>query len=383
MNLPPLYPIADAARSEPLAEQVRRFGAEGFPLVQFRGKPLDAAAQWAELRKALEASAANGGWPLIVVNDRADLAVLAAREGLAPWGLHLGQEDLPPREARKLDGLAAVHLGTSTHAPEEWGRVDPACDHAGVGPVRGTASKTGHAAPIGWEGLAAGCAALRAQQVLPVAIGGLGIADAAACFEAGAESLAMIGGLQGAEPPRDLLWRAQSERWRSRPLVRRGQGVVLVGSSGAGKSTLGAPLAARLGLPFIDLDCEIATEAGRSIPRIFAEEGESAFRTREAAAVLKALTQPAVVAFGGGAWDAEATRRAVALSGFAALWIAETPGRCLARVAGDPDRPLAASSAIFLARHRERMQAWSTLPAILPLGRSPGEVSAALASALD
>ncbi len=383
MNLPPLYPITDASRPERLAEQVRKFGEAGFPLVQFRGKPLDALAQWAELRKALEESAANGGWPLIVVNDRADLAVLAAHAGLVPWGLHLGQEDLPPREARRLRGLAATHLGTSTHAPEEWGRVDPACDHAGVGPVRGTASKIGHAAPIGWEGLAEGCAALRGQQILPVAIGGLGIEDAAACFEAGAESLAMIGGMQGAENPRELLWRAQSERWRSHPPLRQGQGVVLVGSSGAGKSTLGARLAARLNLPFIDLDRGIAGEAGRSIPRIFAEEGEPAFRIREEAAVLKALVQPAVVAFGGGAWESVATRRAVELSGFTALWLAEVPGRCLGRAGGDPGRPLAASSDVFLARHRERMQAWSALPVILPLGRGPGEVSAALASALD
>lgn len=383
MNLPPLYPITDASRPEPLSEQVRKFGEAGFPLVQFRGKPLDAPAQWVELRKALSESAANGGWPLIVVNDRADLAVLAAQEGLAPWGLHLGQEDLPPREARRFSWLAATHLGTSTHAPEEWGRVDPACDHAGVGPVRGTVSKIGHAVPIGWEGLAEGCAALRAQQVLPVAIGGLGIEDAAPCFEAGAESLAMIGGLQGAENPKELLWRAQRERWRSHPPLRPGQGVILAGSSGAGKSTLGARLAARLNLCFIDLDREIADGAGRSIPRIFAEEGEPSFRMREEAAVLKALVQPAVVAFGGGAWESEATRRAAELSGFATLWLGEIPGLCLERVEFDPGRPLAASREGFLARHRERIQAWSVLPVVLPLGRGPGEVSAALASALD
>ena len=94
INLPPLYPIVDARREEPLAAQVLRLGACGFPLVQFRGKPLDAARQWTELAGALRAAADQGGWPAVCVNDRADLAVLASLEGLAPWGLHLGQARL-------------------------------------------------------------------------------------------------------------------------------------------------------------------------------------------------------------------------------------------------------------------------------------------------
>ena len=70
----------------PLAEQVRHLGVLGFPLVQFRGKPLDAREQWLQLRQALLESADNGGWPLIVVNDRSDLAVLAAQEGFRSLG---------------------------------------------------------------------------------------------------------------------------------------------------------------------------------------------------------------------------------------------------------------------------------------------------------
>ena len=108
LRLPPLYPITDATRPESLSAQIRRLGEAGFPLVQFRGKPLDAPAQWEELRKALLEAAANGGWPMICVNDRADLVILAAREGLAPWGLHLGQEDLPAGEARNQIGRAHV-----------------------------------------------------------------------------------------------------------------------------------------------------------------------------------------------------------------------------------------------------------------------------------
>ena len=49
LNLPPLYPITDARLERSLSTQVRRFGEAGFPLVQFRGKPLEADAQMAEL----------------------------------------------------------------------------------------------------------------------------------------------------------------------------------------------------------------------------------------------------------------------------------------------------------------------------------------------
>ncbi|MDR3683061.1 MAG: thiamine phosphate synthase, partial [Geothrix sp.] len=257
LHLPPLYPITDATLPEPLSAQIRRLGEAGFPLVQFRGKPLDAAAQWAELRRALAEAAANGGWPLICVNDRADLAVLAAREGLAPWGLHLGQGDLPAAEARKLPGLGAAHIGASSHCAAEWTSVDGACDHAGIGPLRATATKSDHADPIGLEGLRAGCATLRSQGLAPVAIGGLRLADAAPCFEAGAEALAMVGEVHRAEAPAALGWEVQRQRWRVRPPFQRGQGVLLIGGSGAGKTTVGRQLAYHLALPFHDLDAAI------------------------------------------------------------------------------------------------------------------------------
>ena len=71
---------------------------------------------------------------------------------------------------------------------------------------------------------------------------------------------------------------------------------------GSGKSTVGPRVAARLGLTFIDLDRLIRAHDGRSIPRIFAEDGEDAFRDLEATA-LGAVTERTdlVVALGGGA----------------------------------------------------------------------------------
>ncbi|HTL97739.1 MAG TPA: thiamine phosphate synthase [Holophagaceae bacterium] len=375
--LPPIYPITDAAAPLALAEQVARLGGAGFPLVQFRGKPLEAKAQWEQLRAALMASRENGGWPLICVNDRADLAVLAAAEGLTPWGLHLGQGDLPQAEAARLPGLETLRFGASTHSAREWAAAAPPADHAGVGPFRATGTKADHEPPIGLEGLRAGSAGLRAKGVAPVAIGGLRAEDAQACFEAGAESLAMIGEVARAEDPAALGWAVQRARWRARPVDLRG-GLLIAGSSGAGKSALAALLAEGAGLPLHDLDAEIARFEGRSIPEIFIRDGEAAFRALEARYLAPLLASPAIIALGGGAWETAAVRAAAAASAFRAVWLAEPPGRCWTRVASDPDRPLAQDRDAFMARHRARLPRWAELDCVLPFGRSAAEVAQAI-----
>lgn len=57
--------------------------------------------------------------------------------------------------------------------------------------------------------------------------------------------------------------------------------VFLIGYMGVGKTTVGKVLAARLGLPFFDLDAEIERHSGMEIPEIFAEKGEAHFRETE------------------------------------------------------------------------------------------------------
>ncbi len=77
--------------------------------------------------------------------------------------------------------------------------------------------------------------------------------------------------------------------------------VYLVGMPGSGKSTVGGELAARLGVPFVDLDTEIEREQGITVSEIFAQRGEARFRALEAQALLKeSLHDPSVVACGGG-----------------------------------------------------------------------------------
>src|SRR5512139_580863 len=117
-------------------------------------------------------------------------------------------------------------------------------------------------------------------------------------------------------------------------------GVVLVGFMGSGKSSVGRELARRLGTGFVDVDERIERASGKSIPDIFAAEGEPAFRAREKAAIREAVSVPGrVVATGGGAFLDEENR--ALLSAYAPVVYLEARAETLlARLAGDSGRPL-------------------------------------------
>ena len=83
--------------------------------------------------------------------------------------------------------------------------------------------------------------------------------------------------------------------------------VVLVGPMGVGKTTVGKKLAKALKVPFIDTDAVVVAEHGE-ISQIFETQGEPAFRALEEAAVAAAITEPSVVATGGGVVLSELTR---------------------------------------------------------------------------
>jgi len=125
---------------------------------------------------------------------------------------------------------------------------------------------------------------------------------------------------------------------RFEPLRRRT--IALVGLMGVGKSSVGRRLANALGLPFRDADSEVEAAAGRSIPDIFAEFGEPAFRDGERKVIQRLLDEPAhVLATGGGAFIDPKTREMIKARAIS-VWL-KTDLDVLARRLGRKDtRPL-------------------------------------------
>lgn len=116
---------------------------------------------------------------------------------------------------------------------------------------------------------------------------------------------------------------------------------ILVGPPGAGKSTIGRRLAAALGVDIYDTDAAIERETGRSIPAIFAEDGEPAFRRIEEQVVRRAIEErDGVVSLGGGAVLSAATRRA--LSGKTVIYLEISVAEGLRRTGANNNRPLLA-----------------------------------------
>lgn len=117
--------------------------------------------------------------------------------------------------------------------------------------------------------------------------------------------------------------------------------LVLVGLMGAGKSSIGRRLAQRLGVDFVDADVEIESAAGRSIPEIFEELGEPAFRDGERRVIRRLLEDrtPHVLATGGGAFMATDTRSAIKDRGLS-LWLKADIDTLFERVSRRTNRPL-------------------------------------------
>ncbi|HDQ73613.1 MAG TPA: 3-dehydroquinate synthase [Chloroflexi bacterium] len=118
------------------------------------------------------------------------------------------------------------------------------------------------------------------------------------------------------------------------------QNVVITGFMGTGKTTIGRAVAHELGRPFVDMDAEIEARAGKSVPRIFAEDGEAAFRRLEAALCADLAAQGGrVIATGGGALVDPDNRAAMMASG-PVICLTCAPDEILRRVRGSAGRPL-------------------------------------------
>lgn len=188
MKLPRVYPILDtqllSMKQCDLETAATAWLDAGVGILQFRHK-----IQWT--REVLEqaeriAAQCRDRQAIFVVNDRADMAKLLNA------GLHVGQDDMLPREARQLLGDVTL-LGYSTHNRRqlEDASAEPV-DYVAIGPIFATSSKHNPDPVVGLDGLRQ-CRALSTRPL--VAIGGITRQTAASVFVAGADAVAVIADL--------------------------------------------------------------------------------------------------------------------------------------------------------------------------------------------
>jgi thiamine-phosphate diphosphorylase len=187
---PPLYAILDPEQTKGRATEtvLDELLEGGIKLLQLRAKAMTAAdfLQLAcvtrRLTRAYDCR--------LIINDRLDIALACEADGV-----HLGQEDLPLRAARKLVGDKII--GISTHDIEQAKEAEEGgADYIGFGPMFGTTTKaTGYSA----RGVEMLRRVREAVGIPIVAIGGITEANVAEVWQAGADSAAIISDLLGAD----------------------------------------------------------------------------------------------------------------------------------------------------------------------------------------
>ena len=197
MTRPPLdlhlYLVTDTSLcgGRSVLDTVREAVRGGVTAVQVR-EPHTGTRELRALVAAVHEVLAGTGVPLFV-NDRLDVALAVGAEGV-----HLGQGDLAPLDARRVAGAGLlVGLSVSTLAQaEEANRLPSGCvDYLGVGPVFATATKTDAADPLGLDGTAR---VSRSTRLPCVAIGGVTTATASAVRATGVDGVAVVSAICGA-----------------------------------------------------------------------------------------------------------------------------------------------------------------------------------------
>jgi thiamine-phosphate diphosphorylase len=187
-----LYLVADPSQStNPITEVVGSALAGGVTMVQLRAKTLHDLGQYAIGRVLLQACRSAGA--TFIVNDRLDIAL-----ALGADGIHLGVDDLPLEEARRLAPPGFL-IGYSPETDEQARRArERGASYLGVGPIFGTRSKSDAGNAIGFEVLERRAWLSR----LPVVgIGGVTQENAAGVIQAGASGVAVISAITRAPDP--------------------------------------------------------------------------------------------------------------------------------------------------------------------------------------
>ena len=175
---------------ETLVRTAHAAAEHGASAVQLRA-PNWKKRQWLETAEALKAVLAPFGVPLII-NDHVDIAL-----AVDAHGVHVGQDDLPVAETRRLIGPHKI-LGLSVSNAAELAAVPAGVDYLGIGPVYPTGTKPDAAAATGLPAFAG----LVAGANLPVvAIGGIASGNCAPLFAVGAKGVAVVSAVCGRYDP--------------------------------------------------------------------------------------------------------------------------------------------------------------------------------------
>lgn len=189
-SLTGLYVILDpsACPGRSLVDICEEAAGAGAKLFQYRNKSASMKEAYVEAMALRTIATALG--VTFMVNDRCDLALAVEADGV-----HLGQGDLPYRDARKIMGPGRL-IGLSTHDPDqvrEADRFKP--DYIGFGPIFKPGSKQDHDPVVGMQGLKD----IRPLTSVPIfAIGGITVENVMDVMQAGANGVAVISAIVAA-----------------------------------------------------------------------------------------------------------------------------------------------------------------------------------------
>jgi len=189
-----LYLVADTefAAGKNLVHLVSEAVLGGVTIVQLRAKDLG-TRDFLELALKVSEKLGKIGIPLLI-NDRVDIALACGAAGV-----HLGQDDMPLPDARRLLGPDKT-IGISVNTLDEAAEAERlGADYLGLGPIYGTSTKQTVLPVLGPEGIQR----LRRQIRIPiVAIGGINAGNAGAVIKAGADGIAVVSAILGARDAR-------------------------------------------------------------------------------------------------------------------------------------------------------------------------------------
>ena len=183
-SLPKIYPITDVSITKlSHLEQVKQLIKGGAKIIQLREKTASSGEFYEAAQEVMLFARERN--VKIIINDRVDIALAVGADGV-----HLGQDDLPPTEARKILGENAI-IGFSTHNIEQAVEaVKLPINYLAIGPIFATTTKENADPVVGIKGLS------KVREVIGefplIAIGGINFENAPIIFANGADSIAVI-----------------------------------------------------------------------------------------------------------------------------------------------------------------------------------------------